>query len=237
MFVERENIFGFGICGHLSRYHTCATQLPPNFAKAKRKSCFPLRMKLFHVEFPEWTQRTSFGLLTQNCAVICKFTLFRGGVNNSPLLRCWRPISPNGAAIIREILPTNNIHISFPKYYCSPLNLFTIFQIQPLSTERAFFVDPFTKFLNIHFLILEDVVAFETQEVGGCIDLQNTRRFPPLSPSFVVVLRTNTCCWARARLPLPGLTLPQDSASVRKLLWGGGARPVQCTTTVVSSCP
>ena len=100
-------------------------------------------------------------------------------MNNSPLLRCWRPISPNGAAIIREILPTNNIHISFPKYYCSPLNLFTIFQIQPLSTERAFFVDPFTKFLNIHFLILEDVVAFETQEVGGCIDLQNTRRFPP----------------------------------------------------------
>lgn len=185
MFVERENIFGFGICGHLSRYHTCATQLPPNFAKAKRKSCFPLRMKLFHVEFPEWTQRTSFGLLTQNCAVICKFTLFRGAVNNSPLFRCWRPIFLN-APISGKILPTNNIHFfTFLKYFPPPFCFFCIFSSNPsfVFWRGIFVVAPF---LNKHFLMLA---------YFGSRDTQMTRLNLLLLLLFLG--QANACCWAR----------------------------------------
>ena len=47
--------------------------------------------------------------------------------------------------------------------------------------------------LNIHFLILKDFVPFETQEVGGCLDLQNTQ-MTPLFLCFVVVLRRKICC-------------------------------------------
>ena len=93
-----------------------------------------------------------------------------------------------------------------------------VLDVQMITLHQAYsksFLCP--KLPNKLLLMLEDFVL----PLRHCLDLQNTQMTPKPTLAHVFLCFCLFFCLThvvRARLPLPGLTLPEDSASVRKLL-------------------